>query len=362
MSVKSNLLLLLLLPVWAFAHQGDSEFKRTVTKEFTVNNKANFTVSNKYGKIIVHTWPKNQIKATVIITGFGKNTSEAQEIANGVDIQSNADAGNVTMQTNYNASSGSKWFSWGNRKDSKDYVNIDYELYVPNNLELLTLENNFGDVITDALPFAAKMRLNYCFYAIREASKTLELDMNYCSKGKIDKAGNLIIKANYSDIRCDEATSMDVKSNYSDYTLGTLGSLVAKSNYSDYKIRQLGSIETSSNYSDFNVTNLSESTDLRLVYGDFKAKEVAVGYKGGKADLTYSDLKLPINTKTALRILVNLNYGELEIDGLPVKNVMSLKKNTSLSYAATTTSGNDQSPTLTINGKQSDVDLEMHDN
>jgi hypothetical protein len=357
MNVKSKILLFLLLPLWACAHQGDVEFKRTVAKEFTVNNNAKMEVRNKYGKIIVHTWPKNQIKATVIITGYGKNTSEAQDIANSVDIQTDANAGAVSLQTSYNPGKGGKWFPWGDKKDSKDYVNIDYELYVPQSLDMLALENNFGDVITDELPFNTKMRLNYCFYAIREAAKSLEMDMNYCSKGRIDKAADLQIRANYSDIRCDAADKLETKSNYSDYALGSLGSLVVKANYSDYKIRQVGTVDAVSNYSDFNISNLKESVNLRQVYGDVKVKYVDSGFKGGDMQLTYSDAEFIFAPRVALRLSVNLNYGDLGTGNLPVKNVTSVKKNTSLSYSATTASGNEQSPMFTVNGSQSDVNF-----
>jgi hypothetical protein len=358
MNVKFKILLLLLLPVWACANQGDIEFKRTVVKELNLNNGAQLNVSNKYGKIVVHTWAKNQVKATVVITGFGKNTSEAQEIANAVEIQANADAANATLHTSYNTSKGnSKWFPWGDKKDSKDYVNIDYEIYVPKSLNLLVLENKFGDVITDQLPFAAKMNLSYCFYAIREASKTLELNVNYCDKGRIDKADELIIRANYSDFQCNAAAKMDIKSNYSDCILGDIGDLVSKANYCDYKIRQLGSISASGNYSDFIITNLQESIDVRMVYGEVKAKEVAAGFKGGSASLTYTDLRLALSTKTALHLVVDLKHGDLETDGLSMKNVSSIKKNQSLSYTGFTANGNEQSPRLTIYGSNSSVDL-----
>lgn len=357
MNVKFKILLLLLLPVLACAHQGDTEFKRTVQKEFNVNNGAQLNIYNKYGKIIVHTWAKNQVKATVVITGFGKNTSEAQEIANAVEIQASGDAGSVSLQTSYSSGKGNKWFSWGGNKDSKDYVNIDYELYVPKSLGMLALENNFGDVITDQLPFAAKMRLNYCFYAIKEAGKTLEMDMNYCNKGKIDKAGDLVIKANYSDVRCDVADKIDSKSNYSDYTIGDLGTLVVKSNYSDYKIRQLGSITATCNYSDFNVSSLQDRADLKLVYSDVNMKDVSAAFKGGNVNLTYSDLLLALSPKVALRLEVNLNYGDLETGNLPLKNISSVKKSQNLSYSATTASGGESSPLLQINGVRSDVQL-----
>ncbi|GAA0551877.1 hypothetical protein [Chitinophaga japonensis] len=357
MNVKFKTLLLLLLPVWACAHNGDIEFKRTVVKEFNVNNNASLDVFNKYGKIVVHTWNRNQVKATIVITGFGKNTAEAREIANGVEIQTNAGSGNVTMQTSYNAGKGGKWFSWGDKRDSKEYVNIDYELYVPRSLGMLTLENNFGDVITDQLPFAVKMNLNYCFYAVKEVAKKLEMSLNYCEKGRIDKAGDLVIRSNYSDVHCDAAGSVDVRSNYSDYTLGNLRSLTARSNYSDYKVRQLGSIDATSNYSDIVISSLRDRADLKLVYSDFKAEEASDVFKGGEISLTYSDLELGLSPKCALQIAVDLNYGDLKTGDLPLKNISSVKRKTQLTYTAITNSGGEQSPRLSIRGVRSDVDL-----
>ncbi|WP_298739070.1 hypothetical protein [uncultured Chitinophaga sp.] len=356
MNVKFKILLFLLLPVLACAHQGDTEFKRTVSKEFNVNSGAQLNVHNKYGKIIIHTWSQNQVKATIVITGFGKNTSEAQEIANAVDIQASGDPGTVTFQTNY-SSKGGKWF-WGGNKDSKDYVNIDYEIYVPKSLGMLSLENSFGDVITDQLPFAAKMRLNYCFYAIREAGKTLEMDMNYCSKGRIDKAGELVIKANYSDIRCEAADKLDSRSNYCDYTIGNIGSLTVRANYSDYKIRQLGSINATGNYSDFSVSSLQDRADLKLTYSDVKLKDVSAAFKGGYVNLTYSDLEMTLSNKVALKLDVHLTYGDLETGGLSLKNISSIKKSQNLTYSATTASGGEGSPVLEIRGVRSDVELD----
>jgi len=357
MNVKFKVLLLLLLPVWACAHNRDIEFKRTVVKEFSVNNNARLDVFNKYGKIVVHTWNKNQVKATIVITGFGKNTTEAQEIANSVDIQTNAGSGSVRLQTSYSSAGSGRWFPWGDKRNSKDYVNIDYELYVPRSLGMLTLENNFGDVITDQLPFAAKMSLNYCFYAIKEVAKTLEMSLNYCEKGRIDKAGDLVIHANYSDLHCEAAGKVDVRSNYSDYTLGSLGSLTARSNYSDYKVQQLGSIDATSNYSDIVISQLRDRADLKLVYSDFKAEDVSDAFKGGEVSLTYSDLELGLSPKCALQIAVDLNYGDLETGDLPLRNISSIKRKTQLTYTALTASGGEQSPRLSIRGVRSDVDL-----
>ncbi len=83
-------------------------------------------VYNKYGKIIIHTWSQNQVKATIVITGFGKNTSQAQEIANAVEIQADSDPGTVLFHTKYSSKGGSG--SGVITKIQKTMLNIDYEI------------------------------------------------------------------------------------------------------------------------------------------------------------------------------------------------------------------------------------------
>lgn len=357
MNVKSKTFFLLLLPVLAFGHQGDTEFKRTIVKQLTVNNNASLDIVNKYGKIVVHTWGKNEIKATIIITGYGKSNSEAQEIAGAVKVDIDENPSHVSMRTGYNPGKGSKWFFWNDKKDSKDYVSINYELYVPQSLAMLSLENNFGDVITDVLPFPARMKLNYCFYAIKEARKPLELTMNYCSKGSIDKAGLVKLRASYSNVRGEQIDRLEARSNYSNYTINKIGELETNANYDEYTIKQAVSIEARGNYTTFRINMLHERVDMQLLYGEVTAKELSPGFKGGDIKLTYTDLKLGIPHKAALQISVNLTYGDLETDGLSLKNVNSMKKNNKLVYTAFTTNGGEQAPVINIQGMQSQVTL-----
>ncbi len=67
--------------------------------------------------------------------------------------------------------------------------------------------------------------------------------MNYCSKGRIDKAGELVIKANYSDILAAMQRINWIRNQIIlIILLVTSGPSLYGLNYSDYKIRQLGSI------------------------------------------------------------------------------------------------------------------------
>lgn len=359
MKEKFNLLFLLLLPVMAFGMKGDSEFKKTVTKEFNNGSNMVLSVSNKYGQVIIHTWKQNKIKATIVITGFGKNAGEAESSANMVNIDEENSNGQISLTTNYSpfGGNGVRLFNWGSKRDSKDYVNIDYEIYVPEDLRRLLIDNNFGDVLTDVLSFPTKMGLNYCTYDIKEAQKSLALNMNYCDKGRVGKADALSVHANYSNLKCDNVGSLTARSNYSEYELGSVDALDAKCNYDDFKIQKAGKVSIGSNYSDVSIGELHAELTAKLVYGDLKVKSVGNAFKGGDLSLLYADVKLGgMPSRIALQLNINLNQGDLK-NNLGMKTESSIKKGSKLTYTGIVAGGNEQSPTLVINGTYSDISI-----
>ncbi|SFE87681.1 hypothetical protein SAMN05518672_111132 [Chitinophaga sp. CF118] len=362
MKEKFKILILLLLPVLAFGEKGNSEYRRTIVKEINNASNTTLTISNKYGKVIIHTWSKNVIKSTVVITGFGKSVDEAKDVNSMVDITTNTNGNTTSFQTVYNPSgSGNKWFSWGSgKKDSKDYVNIDYELYVPEDLTKIVIENNFGDVIADVLSFPAVINMNYCNYDIKEAQKSLEMHMNYCQKGKVGKADALIVKANYSNIRSESVGSLMASSNYSEYTLGSVGKMEVKGNYDEYTISKVGVISSRCTYTNFKIGEVLAEITANLVYGDLSVKSIGQGFKKGDMHLTYTDINLGFQQNVAFQIRVNLTSGDLNTGDLSFKNVTSIKKSSQLSYTGSTAGAGDQSPLLAIQGVYSDIDLDSH--
>jgi hypothetical protein len=359
MKERFSILLLLLLPILTYGKKGDSEYKKVIVKEFSTNPGTTLSVSNKYGKIIVHTWNKNEVKATITITGFGKSVEEATSIVNMVDIVQNNSGNSASLQTVYNpSSSGSKWFSWGGKKDSKDYVNIDYEMYVPERLAQLVLDNNFGDVITDVLSFPASIKMNYCNYDIKEAERTLELNMNYCDRGRIGKAETVNIRANYSNLKSDMIASLTTRSNYCEYNLGIVTRLATNGNYDEYNINKVGSFNGRNTYTDFRFAEVQSDINSKLVYGDLSVKALGTGFKSAELQLTYTDVKLGVPQRLGLQIKAQLNNGDVRTGEISLKNVSSIKKNSQLIYSASTSNADDRSATVTVNGVYSDISFE----
>ncbi|WP_160715709.1 hypothetical protein [Chitinophaga solisilvae] len=361
MKLKFSFFLCLLLPLFTFARIGDVTYKRTITKEFTVSAGAVFNVSNKYGKVIFHTWNKNEIKAVIAVTGFGKTDTEAQGIAEMVEIDAEQNGGEVALRTRYNPTkSGSSWFSWSNgRRDSKEYVNIDYDVYIPQSLARLKVSNQFGDVLADRLNFPAEMALSYCTFDIREA-EDLNLRISYCDKGKIGKAGKVNIQSSYSKVRADQVSAWITSSSYSDFEIGNATDVQFDVTYGDAKFEKVGNLSGKVTFTDIKILELLESINYKGTYADIKVNKVATSLKNAEFVLTYSDLRMNVARRQPLQLQAKMVNGDLKTGGLDLKNVVSNKSTSSLSYTAQAGGGSEQSPRIIIKGVQSDAKLDVY--
>lgn len=352
---KSTILLLLILPFTALAAKGDQEHKIRVVKEFRAGSGSRLAVANKYGKIVVNIWDKPMVRAEVEITGFGKNEEQARSMAEMVNIDGSESGNNIRIETRYNTSGGGKWFSFG-KKDSRDYVSINYVLNVPRNINTVALENQFGDILARELPFETHINVNYGFFDIGNAER-LRVTMNYTDKARIAQADRLELNANYSSLRCGNTKELKINSNNSSYTFGDAGNMRLNSNYDEYRLAGVSELSLSGNYSNLRATLLKKAGAFHVNYTDVSIREVSPSFSSITASLRYSDLKLGIARSTPFRLIANMNHGDVNTGAFEWKNVTNVRKNSNLSFSAITNNATDASGLVKIDGSYSDVKL-----
>jgi hypothetical protein len=359
----SAVLLLAVLPVGLMANPKNVIFRKTVEKDFNVNDRIQLHIGNKYGKISLHTWNKNEVKATIVISGYGKSEDEAEKFAGlvNIDASQSPGQGDVSIVTSYNKPSegfSSFWhllFSGGNN-GGKGYVNIDYEVYAPASLRMLQVEDNYGDVIADAIPTPCDMAINYCDYDLNDITGPLQLKMNY-SKGSISKAGTILLSANYSTLENEDASSINTHSSYSNYRLATIGTFSLNSSYDDIAIDNLGDISGESDYTHYRVGTLTGSADLHLSYGNFKVDRLSADFHRISIHSSYGGASFRMDPKTQFRIDAHLSYGSLNTGDLIFKDVNSSSRSHNTSFSGHTEGAADTAPLITFEGDYSDFVL-----
>ncbi len=346
---KSTLIVLLLVPFVALAERRNQEYRIHITKEFKLSGDSKVAVINKYGKIVVNIWNRQECKADIEIVGFGKSDEQARKVAEMVEINASGD-NNISFETRYNPS--------GRRGlDSKEYVNVNYTIYVPRTLKAMALQNNFGDVLARELPFSTDVAVNYGFFDIGEAGKSLRITMNYTDKARINKANDLNITANYSSLRCEDVNTLRVTSNNSKCTIGNADDIKLISSYDDYKVSNVKDIEFTSSYSDLKTDVLKSTGTFALTYSNLLVRRLSDDFRLIDIRTSYTDVKIGIADKTPYRIAARLSYGDLNTRNKAFKNISSIKKGNNLSFSAMTTNATDAAGLIKIAGSYSDVKL-----
>lgn len=350
MFCKSTILFLLLSPILVFAAKGDEEHKVTMVKEFRVSESSSVNINTKYGKVTVHIWDKPACKSTVTVTGFGNNAEQARRMTETIDVKMEEGGGNVNIAVVTN--SGSKWFN--QRKDNKEYVNIDIELFVPSRLKTMNITNSFGDVIARQLPFPSNLKVNYGFIDVADAGRMF-LSIAYTNKARIGKADALTVQAAYSSLNCGKIDEVNCTSSYGHYSFGDVNELKLQSNYDELRFRNIGSLVLKSNYSDVRMEELGASAIISSNYGNIRIRKIDKGFKSLNADVNYTDLRLGVVSGTPFRVNAEIRNGNFRADGFTFKHVSENRNKGNLSYSAITSNAVESSPLISVNGKHSDV-------
>ncbi len=239
-----GLALFWVLPLLAFDQTGTlSERKRSIVKSFSVSQRDRLFISNQHGETKVNVWDKNEVRAEIVIMGYGKDEEEAQRFIEAIGIDE-ARAGNqIRLETRYNEpkSGNWNWRSWGRSGDSDGKsrgVKISYTIYMPKYMPLdlqsrfanatladfsapLRANTQYGDFVADRLMNADNdIRVEYGRAVIRQLNEG-NLKIQY-SKLELDKADRLRLIINYGSLMLEEVADLDATVQYSKGKIGKL--------------------------------------------------------------------------------------------------------------------------------------------
>lgn len=315
-------LLLLPLAVHAGPFLRPQSYSRKIVKTFSVESGASLNITNKYGKITLQRWNKDEIRAEITITVNASSDEDAQKLADQVVIQSRQSSQNVTLVTDYNKGGNSSFWQkfFGSAGEGRKDVHIDYLVYVPASTASIDVRNNFGDVAGNNLPGKLTMELNYGNFHVGQVAGTVAVSANYC-KGTLYGIHGGSIRANYTDFQLDQVNNLDISSNYSNYRISRAGAIQLKSNYGDIIAENIASITSRSTYGDYRIATLQKAGDISTTYGDVRIKSLGTGFDTLTINPTYSDVSIGIPAALAVRLQVHVSYGSIRTGDIPLQQV-----------------------------------------
>jgi hypothetical protein len=298
------------------------EFKREVTKEYSVGANPSLRIDNKYGNIHIVEGTDNKITFKIEIIGKGTTDALAKEFAETVSIDFSQSGDNIsatTMLKNINCNNCSR--------------NTNYTVVAPKSVTM-SLVNKYGNINLEntVKPFNVDLKYGN-LKANMLANATVDIkygnvDINACE--------NINLDSGYAKIKIDKAGKMNTESKYDDFQIGTISDINMNTKYTKVKIDKLN---TSFVCNDFKYCSLDVS-------------EIAPQFSRIKIDAGYSTIKLALDNRHSFKANLSTRYGNIKTGSFSMSNTQTARN--TQSYSGTMGSGN-PSATVDITASYGDI-------
>jgi hypothetical protein len=257
---------------------------KSYSKSYPVDANDKLVIDNKYGKVTINTWNKNEIKVDIQIKGDASDDDTAQKMIDAVNISDSKDGDVVAFKTNFSNTSGSIWNLFNNMNNHHK-VEINYNVYMPSTIAL-EMKNRYGSVVLPSL------------------SGKVVLDNAY---------GSLTAKALTNP-------SNEFNFHYYEVNIEELNGGALNLSYGSLKLGNVGSLEANVNYAPIDIGKLASSGSLNVRYGGgIKINEISKALKNLDINSTYSSVNIGLKGDESFDFDVTVKYNSFNYDDNRVK-------------------------------------------
>ena len=244
---------------------------KNYSKTYPADANDALAIDNRYGKVIVNTWGRNEIKVDVQIKVDG---SDGQKTLDNVTISDEKNGSLISFKTNIGEVK-SSWMSMLGRHSSSSKMEINYIVYMPAKNEL-TIDNRYGSVEIGNME--GRVTINCAYGSFSAKSMTSE--------------SSVIVKYGSADI--GNLGSSNVEVSYGSLTIGSADKLMANVSYSG-----------------INIDRIKTSGNINLRYGGgLKIGDVDRNMKSLSINSSYSNVDIGLSGDENTDFGVTVHYGD----------------------------------------------------
>jgi hypothetical protein len=280
----------------------------TVTKEKKISgrfpaSKGKLIVDNRYGKLTVNTWDRNELTVDITVTAKAFSENAATELLNKVSI---VEPGDKSTGVYYKTEIGN-----GRLSANRGEFRIDYIINMPRR-HTAELINKYGDIeISDA---EGKVRIDLDYGSLKTGTLEggdKEIDVSY-GNASIVSIGTARVTSSYANLSIQKAGSLDVSSKSGNTRIGTVHDLDIDQKYGDLKVGSVNRLSGNVEYGGLIVDKVMKSLQMTLKY----SPGAKYGYIGPDVDKisvssAYSNLYFHFDNAASLSTEVAIRYGRV---------------------------------------------------
>ena len=301
-----------------------SEFKRNISKEFSVSSTPTLNVSNRFGKINIVEGAGDKIIFNITITGKGNSESEAKKYSETVDV-------NIVQKGNsINANTSLKSINCKNCGRT-----TDYEIIVPKNTKYI-LDNRHGDV------------------SINNTTESAEIKVEF---GKLyaNELSDADITIRHGESTINKSNNLKFESSFSTHKLGVVGSVNGKFRHGGFDAKEMGSANVDAEFSTISIDRLKNSfVSKNIRHGSLEIDKVDNDFSNIAIDANFTKVQVDLSGNNNFKTTLYTSFGSIDTG-----NLKFLEKSLDKKDAVVGVVGNVKDPfaTVSISNRHGNIEL-----
>jgi len=262
-----------------------TEKVKNFSKSYPLDANDRVSIDNKFGKVVVKTWAKAEVKVDVEIRSYADDNETAQKLIDAVSISDSKDGDQASFRTVFgNGKENSMWGLFNNRNDHHK-VEVNYSVYMPTK-NALEINNKYG--ATEVPDFEGKVDIENAYGSLQA--------------GSLNHPGNHI-HVKYGSANIESLSNADVEMGYGSLELGAADKLNGDFKYGSVRIGKLKG---------------SANIDARYA-GTVSIGSVDKNFSNISVNCTYSGVKLGLDNTSNADFDITVRYGGFESGSVPVE-------------------------------------------
>ena len=295
-------------PDFVKAEEPLEEVSRKIEKNYELQGSEILEIKNKFGKVEVLTWEKEEAQLDILITAKANSQEKANERLEEVDIRERMLGSKIQLETRILNSSLLIAKLSG--------VSVSYKLYLPPSIPL-EIEQGAGIVLLERRTGNVDIQLSGGSLEAKELlgeGNNLQLDFTDANIGYI--AGG-DIQFSVGTLEIDEAGEISLKSNTSKVQIEKVLDLEIFANLGEIRINEVDNLMGDYTSAKFVVGKLNHSLELEVKYATaFEIEEVSGDFDRINLQTTFANVDLNFASEAIFELLAETKTGNLQTQNL----------------------------------------------
>ncbi len=317
----------LVLMALFFCHETiaqETKLSKSINKSFEVSDRLNLEIINKYGNVIIDTWPKNEISLKIEILAYGKDESSAEKLMDRVEFDFKQSNDFLEIESVFDRKK--SFFKdllntvgdYSASLLSKHKLQVNYELTVPESTISIAIDNRFGDIHMGDVAGRLNIKLAHGNFRANKIEDYSKVTVNY-GKAKIKAFNEISMSLKGAELELGKAGNLKLLSSSSSVYIEHISVLDIESTNDKIVIDEIEDISGQANFSEISISHLYESCKLDQSYGELTIKQVHDGFQSLRLNGKSTDYNLIFSMNSNFETNIYGRDDKLQIADFPGK-------------------------------------------